>query len=509
MRVAGFVFAALLISSAFAVPAAADRRVALVIGNSAYQHADELTNPVIDARSVRAALARIGFDDTSIVYGENLGKRDFERAIARFAASARDSEVALVFYAGHGATFGGVPYAVPVDAQFTSLESMPYELVTLDAMVGELRRAKGIGIAIFDACRDNGAEQKLKRGTASRGGEASRGLAPPANTDGLIVAFSTGYNATAADGAPGANSPYTAALVQQLPTPGLDIVDLFRNVGRQVKERTGGRQNPALQIDGFYDHYALVAGPGGTPASGPAAGVTVQGNAGQPAQIQPAQIPPPRVPPGDQVVVLPPVTTPRVPPPAASAPRVQPSGFIFPDSHQRLLSSDEISRLSLEEARIARNEIFARRGRAFKSPELQAHFGRFSWYHPTASEPALNRIEEQNVARLQQQETLLGATTPYAQFPAPSPAAGRSNDFIFVDSDQRLLSSSEFAGLSAAELRIARNEIYARRGIYFKSADVRAYFERFSWYRPSTWEPPLNAIESRNVNLIKQAEVGR
>jgi hypothetical protein len=491
MRRAGFAFAALLMLAGFAAPAAADKRVALVIGNSAYEHADGLANPVVDARSMRAALAKAGFADANIVYGENLAKRDFERAIARFATSAHDSDVAVIFYAGHGATFGSIPYAVPVDAQFTSLESMPYELVSLDSLVGELRRAKGIGIAIFDACRDNGAEQRLKRGPASRGGEASRGLAPPANTDGLIVAFSTGFNATAADGAPGTNSPYTAALVQQLPTPGLDVVDMFRSVGRQVKEQTGGRQNPALQIDGFYERYALVAGPAGNPA--------------------PAQIPAPRLPPGDQVAVLPPVTSPRVPPPGLSATRVQPSGFIFPDSHQRLLSSDEIGPLSPDELRIARNEIFARRGIYFKSPDLQAHFSKFSWYRPNTWDPALSRIEEQNVARLQQHEQLYGAAFPPGNKPPspPSAAAGRSTDFIFPDSDRRLLSRSELAGLSTAELRIARNEIYARRGMQFKSADLRERFEKFGWYRPHTSDPALNPVETQNVSLIQQAEAGR
>jgi hypothetical protein len=484
-RFARIVIAALLMLYGFAVPAAAEKRVALVVGNSAYEHADGLTNPVIDAQSMRTALAKIGFDDASIVYGENLPKRDFERAIARFATSARDSDVAVIFYAGHGSTFGGIPYAVPVDAQFVSLESVPYELVTLDAMVSELRRAKGIGIAIFDACRDNGAEQRLKRGPASRGGEASRGLAPPANADGLLVAFSTGYNATAADGAPGTNSPFTAAVLQELQIPGLDVVDLFRNVGRQVREQTGGRQNPALQIEGFYDHYALNAGPGG--------------NAAPRLPVQP-----PRVPSGDQVVVLPPpMTTPSVSPPSVSSPRVQPSGFIFPDSHQRLLSSDEISTLSPDELRIARNEIFARRGFSFKSPDLRAHFAKFSWYHPNASEPTLSRIEEQNVARLQQQAQFYGAAS------LPGPAAARPADFIFPDSNRRLLSRSELAGLSAAELRIARNEIFARRGFDFESPDLRERFAKFNWYRPSTRTPSLNPIESENVNLIKQVEAGR
>jgi uncharacterized caspase-like protein len=117
MRLAKLIVAALsivVVLPGFAVPAAAEKRVALIIGNGAYEHADALSNPVIDARSMRTVLTKIGFDDTNIVYGENLVKRDFERALAHFATSARDADVAVVFYAGHGANFGGIPYAVPV-----------------------------------------------------------------------------------------------------------------------------------------------------------------------------------------------------------------------------------------------------------------------------------------------------------------------------------------------------------------------------------------------------------
>jgi uncharacterized caspase-like protein len=95
------------------VPSHADKRVALVIGNGDYVHADKLANPVTDARRLRDTLAKLGFE---IVYGENLGKQALERTIGRFADAGRGSDVALVFFAGHGATFGDVPYVVPVDA---------------------------------------------------------------------------------------------------------------------------------------------------------------------------------------------------------------------------------------------------------------------------------------------------------------------------------------------------------------------------------------------------------
>jgi hypothetical protein len=474
-----FVLAVLLIVPGYAAPAAAEKRVALVIGNGAYQHADGLANPVTDARSMRTALTKIGFDDAGIVYGENLAKRDFERAIARFAAAVGDSDVALVFYAGHGSTFDGIPYAVPIDAQFTNLDGMRFELVTLDAMVGELRRTRGVGIAIFDACRDNAVEQQLKRTQPSRGGGASRGLAPAGNTDGLIVSFSTGYGATAADGPTGSNSPYTTALLQELQTPGLDVVDLFRNVGRRVKEQTAGRQNPALQIDGFYNRYALNAGAIATP---------------------------PRVTP------LPATDVPIIDtmPPVITSSRVRPAGFIFPDSDQRLLTAGDLSSLSPEDLRVARNEIFARHGIYFRSPELQAHFRKFAWYHPNTWNPTLNNIEEQNVARLQQQEQTYGAVSlPGGKSTPLSGGIAADREFIFPDSDRRLLTRNDLAGLSAADLRIARNEIFARRGRFFDSPELQQHFGRFSWYRPYTKDPPLNAIESQNVKLLQQAEAGR
>lgn len=250
--------AAVLVFVALAAPALAEKRVALVLGEGAYEHADRLANPVTDARNMRAMLKQIGFADADIVYGEDLNKRELERAIGRFAALARDADVAIAYYAGHGATFGDTPYLVPIDARFESVDQIRYELTPLEDMVGELRKAKGVRIAILDACRDNSAERDLKRSDA-RGGEVSRGLAPPRNPEGLIVAYATQYLSTAADGASGGDSPFTAALLRRLPTPGLDVKDLFFEVGNDVLQSTGGRQRPEVKVS-FFEHYTLVPG---------------------------------------------------------------------------------------------------------------------------------------------------------------------------------------------------------------------------------------------------------
>jgi uncharacterized caspase-like protein len=257
MRFVATVAAAVMLICFGVLPGHADKRVALVIGNGDYQHADKLANPVTDARRLRDALAKLGFE---IVYGENLGKQALERTIGRFANVATDADVALVYFAGHGATFGDIPYVVPVDAQFSSFGEVPYELVPVETLIGELRRAKGVRIAILDACRDDTAERELKR-VAARGGEITRGLARVKNPEGLILAYATQYLSTAADGDPNGDSPFTTALLNNIATPGLDVKELFFKVGSEVISSTKGGQRPEISVS-FYDFYTLVpAGP--------------------------------------------------------------------------------------------------------------------------------------------------------------------------------------------------------------------------------------------------------
>jgi formylglycine-generating enzyme required for sulfatase activity/uncharacterized caspase-like protein len=261
-------------------PANAEKRVALVVGNAAYRHADKLANPVNDAQGMRDALKKLGFD---VVYGEDLDLKGLQRAIGQFAGSVKGADVAMVYFAGHGATFGDTPYVVPVDAEFANLDQVRYELVEVERLIGELREATGVRIAILDACRDNAAERELKRqAVASRGGEVTRGLGPMKNPSGLIIAYATQYMSTAADGAAAAgglfnwssssarHSPFTAALLNNIAAPGIDVKDMFYKVGRDVLAATGGKQRPEISIS-MYEQYALVpaaASPAVAPPSG-------------------------------------------------------------------------------------------------------------------------------------------------------------------------------------------------------------------------------------------------
>jgi hypothetical protein len=166
------------------------------------------------------------------------------------------------------------------------------------------------------------------------------------------------------------------------------------------------------------------------------------------------------------------------------------SDFIFPDSDSRLLTSDELRRLSKEDLRIARNEIFARRGRYFNSPDLTQRFSKFAWYAPRTWDPQLNATEQANVTLLENVQ----------------PSSSAKSDFLIPDSDRRILTASDLKPLSKEELRIARNEIFARRGRYFEAADLKARFGRFSWYAPNTWSPKLSSIEQANIALMDQWE---
>jgi formylglycine-generating enzyme required for sulfatase activity len=170
--------------------------------------------------------------------------------------------VALVYFAGHGATFGDTPYVVPIDAEFSNVDQVPYELMPVETLIGELRRAKGVRIAILDACRDNAAESRLKRAR----GEGTRGLGPMKNPDGLILAYATQYLSTAADGggSGSGHSLFTEALLRNIATPGLDVKDVFFNVGRDVVTATGGKQRPEISVLSIYERYALVPPAGGT-----------------------------------------------------------------------------------------------------------------------------------------------------------------------------------------------------------------------------------------------------
>lgn len=243
-----------LLAQLVAMPALAqtqDRRVALVIGNSAYKNAPPLPNTPNDARDTAEALRKVGFE---VVDGIDLDKRGMDAAVSRFARLAQDADAVMFYYAGHGFQFNGENFLVPVEAKIDDEVSVQYETVKLSEVTTALGFAKGVKIMVLDACRNNPFLAQLSKKSATRSMSIGTGLAPIAKAQGMVTAYATQANDVAADGA-GRNSPFTAALVQEIQQPGLEIATMFRRVQKAVYDSTGGKQTPELSLSLLGDFY--------------------------------------------------------------------------------------------------------------------------------------------------------------------------------------------------------------------------------------------------------------
>ncbi len=218
----------------------AERRVALVIGNSAYKSVPRLANPVNDAALVGGMFRKAGFDSVDIKL--DVSAADMRRALRDFANRTRDAEVAVVYYAGHGIELDGNNYLVPTDATLETDGDVLDETVALDRALFAVEPAKQLRLVILDACRDNPFAKTMKRTVAARA--IGRGLAKVEPTSpNTMIAFAAKAGSTASDG-DSRNSPFAAALVERLPTPGLDLRKAFGFVRDDVLKNTGYKQEP-------------------------------------------------------------------------------------------------------------------------------------------------------------------------------------------------------------------------------------------------------------------------
>lgn len=259
MRILGCTVGVLLAASVW-LPAAAETRVALVIGNGGYPASGmALANPPRDARAVAAALRDLGFATDEVL---DAGREAMEDAIVRFVRGARDADVALFFYAGHGLQDLGRNYLMPVDAKLEDETDLRRRFVRLDDVLEDLAGTRAARIVVLDACRDNAAVEALRAAVPkSRSASVSRGLAAVPKTAGMLVAFATQPNRVAADGEPG-NSPFTKALVQHLGTPGVELRTALTRVRVDVARATGDAQVPEVSdslLGEIYLRPAAVA----------------------------------------------------------------------------------------------------------------------------------------------------------------------------------------------------------------------------------------------------------
>ena len=230
------------------VSAIAEKRIALVVGNSAYQNITRLDNPRNDAMLMADTLRGLGF---SLVGGHaqlDLEKSSLDNAVQNFGRQVQGADVALFYYAGHGVQVSGSNYLVPVNANPTREADVDFQMVDINLV---LRQMQGSGtrlnMVILDACRNNpfGA-----RGLRSSEG----GLAQMRAPEGTLISYATQPGSVAQDGSDG-HSPYTKALAATIQQAGLDIFQTFNQVGLAVKRETGGAQQPWVSsspIDGAF-----------------------------------------------------------------------------------------------------------------------------------------------------------------------------------------------------------------------------------------------------------------
>jgi tetratricopeptide (TPR) repeat protein len=228
-------------------PAAPRTRVALVIGNGAYQHATRLPNPTNDAADVAQALRRLGFE---VVDGRDLDRRGMEDKVREFSRKLDRAHVALFFYAGHGMQVAGRNYLIPVDAKLERAGDINFETVDISHVLGQMEADQRVNLVFLDACRDNPLARSFARSLGTRSTAVGQGLASIQGAVGTMIAYATQPDAVALDG-DGRNSPFTAALLKHLATPGLDIGVLMRRVRADVVQETRGRQVP-------WDHSSLI-----------------------------------------------------------------------------------------------------------------------------------------------------------------------------------------------------------------------------------------------------------
>ncbi len=247
-------FVRVLLAAAFAsvicsLPALAEKRVALVIGNSKYAEATPLTNPTNDANDISAALKSAGFD---VILGLDVDKRGFDTKVRNFAELLEGADAAIFFYAGHGLQVGGRNYLIPIDARLANERDLDFDAVSLDLVLKQMELGRGdkTNIVFLDACRDNPFRGNLARSMGTRSASIGKGLAQVETGVGTFISYSTQPGNVALDGK-GRNSPFTAALAKHVRETNRNLTSTMIEVRKDVLAATDGKQVP-------WDHSALT-----------------------------------------------------------------------------------------------------------------------------------------------------------------------------------------------------------------------------------------------------------
>jgi tetratricopeptide (TPR) repeat protein len=230
----------------------AERRIALIVGNSKYQTVPELPNPARDASLIARTLRAVGFNEVRVE--TDLSRDALNRVLLEFSRAAAGADWAMVYYSGHGIEVGGLDYLIPVDAKLQADRDVDFETVPLTLAISSVEPARRLRMVVMDACRSNPFLNQMKRTIATR--SLGRGLAAIEPEPGSLVIFSAKNGETALDGE-GVNSPFAIALANRLGTPGLEVRRLFDLVRDDVIAATGRHQQPFAygSLSGSEDYF--------------------------------------------------------------------------------------------------------------------------------------------------------------------------------------------------------------------------------------------------------------
>jgi hypothetical protein len=263
--VSRLIFAAFLTCAGMGSAAHAEKRVALVIGNSAYRAVPVLPNPTADAKLMSDTLLSLGFFVVGGGAQLDLDKAGFDNALQQFGDQLAGADVALFYYAGHGVETHGLNYLVPVDAHPLDEGDIFAQAIGTSGILDQMEKSGArINLVLLDACRDNPFRDK---GVRSKTG----GLAQMQAPSGTLISFATQPRSVSLDGEDG-HSPYTKALAETMQRPGYGLFKTFNEVGLEVQKATGGSQLPWLSsspISGNFYFAGKPAPPANTQAAGP------------------------------------------------------------------------------------------------------------------------------------------------------------------------------------------------------------------------------------------------
>ena len=218
---------------------AAETRVALVVGASTYQHAPHLANTLNDAGAVAEKLTELGFDVETVTDPD---RQKFEESVRRLGQRARGTDAALFYYSGHALEHDGHNWLIPVQANLQTERDLRFEALDLDAVVEQIEGQAKFSMMVLDTCRDNPFQRRFS-GPDSRGVAVGRGIAPLQTATGTLVVYATAPGEVAADGM-GQHSPFTAALLRHIDTPGSEVRQMIAEVRHDVRQATYGQQIP-------------------------------------------------------------------------------------------------------------------------------------------------------------------------------------------------------------------------------------------------------------------------